>query len=61
FERHYRGIQAQGEIAGTGLGLAIAQELVTKMRGEIELISPNNLAENSSGTTFIVWLVISEQ
>mgnify|MGYP003406540054 FL=1 len=61
FERHYRGIQAQGEIAGTGLGLAIAQELVTKMRGEIELISPNNLAENSSGTTFIVWLVISNQ
>jgi hypothetical protein len=34
---------------------------VTKMRGEIELISPNNLAENSSGTTFIVWLVISNQ
>ncbi|MEO0015083.1 MAG: hypothetical protein RLZZ535_3472 [Cyanobacteriota bacterium] len=61
FERHYRGIQAQGEIAGTGLGLAIAHELITKMRGEIELISPNNLAENSSGTTFIVWLIISEQ
>lgn len=60
FERHYRGIQAQGEIAGTGLGLAIAQELVTKMRGEIELISPNHLAENSVGTTFIVWLVIRE-
>lgn len=59
FERHYRGIQAKGEIAGTGLGLAIAQELVTKMRGEIELISPNNLAENSSGTTFIVWLILS--
>ncbi|MGL6337757.1 MAG: ATP-binding protein [Waterburya sp.] len=45
---------------GTGLGLAIAQELVTKMRGEIELISPNHLAENSAGTTFIVWLVVSE-
>ncbi|MEY2834225.1 MAG: hypothetical protein RLZZ574_3485 [Cyanobacteriota bacterium] len=61
FERHYRGIQAQGNISGTGLGLAIAQELVTKMRGEIELISPNNLAENSLGTTFIVWLILSEQ
>jgi signal transduction histidine kinase len=61
FERHYRGVQAQGDISGTGLGLAIAQELVTKMRGEIELISPNNLAENSSGTTFIVWLILSEQ
>jgi signal transduction histidine kinase len=61
FERHYRGVQAQGDISGTGLGLAIAQELGTKMQGEIELISPNNLAENSPGTTFIVWLVISEQ
>jgi signal transduction histidine kinase len=58
FERHYRGIQAQGNISGTGLGLAIAQELATKMRGEIELISPNHLAENSTGTTFIVWLSI---
>jgi signal transduction histidine kinase len=61
FERHYRGIQAQGNISGTGLGLAIAHELITKMRGEIELISPNNLAENSSGTTFIVWLILSNQ
>jgi signal transduction histidine kinase len=61
FERHYRGIQAQSDIPGTGLGLAIAQQLVTKMRGEIELISPNNLAKDSPGTTFIVWLVISEK
>ena len=58
FERHYRGVQAQGDIPGTGLGLAIAQELIKKMQGEIELISPNNLAENSPGTTFIVWLPI---
>lgn len=56
FERHYRGVQAQGDIAGTGLGLAIAQELAIKMRGEIELISPNNLSKDSPGTTFIVWL-----
>jgi signal transduction histidine kinase len=59
FERHYRGVQAQSDLPGTGLGLAIAQELVTKMRGEIELISPNHLTENSSGTTFIVWLILS--
>lgn len=57
FERHFRGVQAQGDISGTGLGMAIAQELVTKMQGKIELISPNNLSSNSPGTTFIVWLV----
>lgn len=62
FERHYRGIQAQGNIPGTGLGLAIAQELVKKMQGTIELISPNNLSANHPGTTFIVWLpVFNEQ
>ena len=59
FERHYRGIQAQSNIPGTGLGLAIAQELVKKMQGEIELISPNNLSEDHPGTTFIVWLPVS--
>ena len=58
FERHYRGVQAEGEIPGTGLGLAIAKKLVTKMQGDIELISPNNISKNSQfpGTTFIVWL-----
>ncbi len=69
FERHYRGIQAETEIPGTGLGLAIAKELVEKMQGEIEVISPAefNLTINDSpdattseklkvGTTFIVWL-----
>ena len=59
FERHYRGIQAQSQIPGTGLGLAIANELVTRMHGEIELISPNNLSEDNPGTTLIVWLPIS--
>ncbi|MEM7591301.1 MAG: GAF domain-containing sensor histidine kinase [Cyanobacteria bacterium P01_A01_bin.83] len=59
FARHYRGVQAQGDIPGTGLGLAIAQELMTKMQGKIELISPNNLSNNSPGTTFIVWLPVS--
>lgn len=60
FERHYRGVQAQGDIPGTGLGLAIARELIVKMRGEIEIISPNNLLTDSPGTTFIVWLPVSE-
>ncbi|MEM7757172.1 MAG: GAF domain-containing sensor histidine kinase [Cyanobacteria bacterium P01_A01_bin.40] len=59
FERHFRGVQAQGNIPGTGLGLAIAQELIIKMQGKIELISPNNLAGNNPGTTFIVWLRVS--
>ncbi len=61
FERHYRGIQARGHIPGSGLGLAIAKELLEQMQGKIELISPNNLAQNNSfpGTTFIVWLPIS--
>ena len=59
FERHYRGVQAEGDIPGSGLGLAIALELVKKMQGEIELISPNNLSHNSSGTTFIVWLPVA--
>ena len=62
FERHYRGIQAQSDIPGTGLGLAIAQELIVKMQGEIELISPNNLSKDNPGTTFVVWLpIINEQ
>ena len=62
FERHYRGIQAEGDIPGSGLGLAIAKELVEQMQGKIELISPNNLAEDSDapGTTFIVWLPQAE-
>ena len=60
FERHYRGVQARGDIPGTGLGLAIARELVVKMRGEIEIISPNNLSTDSPGTTFIVWLPVTE-
>ena len=59
FERHYRGIQAQSDIPGTGLGLAIARDLIEKMQGKIELISPNNLSSDSPGTTFIVWLNIA--
>lgn len=57
FERRYRGIQAEGEIAGTGLGLAIAKELVEQMQGEIELVdSLNTLDVGDWGATFVVWL-----
>lgn len=40
FERHYRGVQTQGNIPGTGLGLAIAHDLIAAMGGEIEVVSP---------------------
>jgi signal transduction histidine kinase len=62
FERHYRGRQAQSDIPGSGLGLAIAKDLVEKMGGKIEIISPNNLGKNTSlpGTTMIVWLVVAQ-
>ncbi|HEY9762302.1 MAG TPA: GAF domain-containing sensor histidine kinase [Trichocoleus sp.] len=65
FERHYRGVQAVGDIPGTGLGLAIAHDLVQDMGGELNLISPANLsglvpetqkAPIGPGTVFIVWL-----
>ena len=58
FERHYRGVQAEGDIPGTGLGLAIAKKLIMQMQGNIDLISPNNLAKDTQfpGTTFIIWL-----
>ena len=61
FERHYRGVQAKGDISGSGLGLAIAKELVEQMQGKIELISPNELNQSASfpGTTFIVWLPVA--
>lgn len=60
FERHYRGVQAQGDIPGTGLGLAIAKQLIEQMQGDIEVISPNNRSNNSQfpGTIFTVWLSI---
>ncbi len=40
FERHYRGVQAHSEIPGTGLGLAIARDLLSQMKGEIQVFSP---------------------
>ncbi len=62
FERHYRGVQSQGDIQGSGLGLAIAKALVEQMHGEIELISPVEGREDNllaPGTAFVVWLPIN--
>lgn len=63
-ERHYRGVQAQTEIPGTGLGLAIAKQLIEQMQGEIEIFSPainsKLTSPNAPGTTFIIWLPISQ-
>ncbi|WP_412768541.1 ATP-binding protein [Leptolyngbya sp. KIOST-1] len=66
FTRHFRGVQAQGDIPGTGLGLAIVQDLVQGMGGHVELISPVQgtpwLPPESAayppypGTLFVVWL-----
>lgn len=64
FERHYRGVQANGDIPGTGLGLAIVQELLNEMHADIEVFSPaatrwlppNRLPSIHPGTTFVIWL-----
>ncbi|MDX2230324.1 MAG: HAMP domain-containing sensor histidine kinase [Leptolyngbyaceae cyanobacterium bins.349] len=40
FERHFRGVQAQGTIPGTGLGLAITRSLIEQMHGKIQVFSP---------------------
>jgi signal transduction histidine kinase len=69
FERHYRGVQAQGNIPGTGLGLAIAQELIQQMQGDIQvfspaLVQPNASVENATqtpGTTFVIWLTVADR
>lgn len=56
FERHYRGVQQEGDIQGSGLGLAIAKQLIDRMAGEIELISPAGKSE--AATIFIIWLQV---
>ena len=63
FERHYRGVQANGDISGTGLGLAIVKDLCDRMQATIELISPSLLQENNflPGTTVTVWLLIQSK
>ncbi len=64
FERHYRGVQAESEIAGTGLGLAIAKDLIEQMQGKIEVFSPAQMPADSAvaggpGSTFIIWLPVA--
>ncbi len=63
FERHYRGIQSEGDIPGTGLGLAIVKELVEKMRGKIEITSPNHLSLDVQypGTSVTLWFLLENQ
>ncbi len=66
FERHFRGVQADGNIPGTGLGLAIARDLLTQMGGQIEVFSPADktplivdwppLPSQYPGTAFVIWL-----
>ncbi|MGI0481137.1 sensor histidine kinase [Geminocystis sp. CENA526] len=58
FERHYRGIQQQGEIYGTGLGLSIVKELCDKIGVKISLISPYNWVKNQEnlGTQFSLFI-----
>ncbi len=66
FTRHFRGVQAQGDIPGTGLGLAIVQNLVQGMGGHIDVISPVQgtpwlppeaaAYPPNPGALFVVWL-----
>ncbi|WP_017305520.1 sensor histidine kinase [Spirulina subsalsa] len=65
FQRHYRGVQAEGKIPGTGLGLAIVKELLDQMQGKIEVISPRQPnphlglqppSATQPGTSVILWL-----
>lgn len=60
FERHYRGVQAQGDIPGTGLGLAIAKELIEQMEGEIKVKSPIQDDHDFPGTMFTVCLLVNK-
>ncbi len=75
FERHYRGVQAEGSKPGTGLGLAIAKALVEQMEGHIVIQSPAGpfhpkIAFKLSGalepvlhpgSAFLIWLKVADQ
>jgi signal transduction histidine kinase len=60
FERHFRGVQAEGEIPGSGLGLAIARGLIEQMEGSIQAVSPGLWSPPEGkalpGSTFLVRL-----
>jgi signal transduction histidine kinase len=57
FERFYRGERtSQSNIPGTGLGLSIVKEILALHNGRIEVQS-----ELHQGSTFRVWLPISNQ
>jgi signal transduction histidine kinase len=71
FERHFRGIQAMGELEGSGLGLAIAQDLVQEMQGDLRVYSPLRdmpwsipeaiaYLPDTQGTAFVIWLPKAE-
>ena len=69
FERHFRGVQAEGDIPGTGLGLAIAQELTQQMQGYLTIHSPATQSELVSpcypnaavGTAVVIALPIGQR
>jgi len=69
FERHFRGVQAQGDIPGSGLGLSITRSLIEQMHGKIQVFSPALTAKQQTpglpalltpgGTTFVLQLPIA--
>jgi signal transduction histidine kinase len=55
FERFYRADVSRGKTSGTGLGLSIAKWIIDEHNGSIEVTTCEG-----EGSTFIIWLPISE-